>query len=137
MKRIYLSGNMTPDPSYYQTWTAELRRKLSAYSDQYVTSASVVDEEVSNQSIVNHDLARLKMSDLVVVNTSVAQFDHHLTGVVVEIYEAFKQNKVVYTFGDNQRVLSEQIDSPWIEQFVTRHFYNMSDLIQFLLVDNL
>jgi nucleoside 2-deoxyribosyltransferase len=134
MKRIYLSGNMTPNMDHYFEWTTEFAQSMHDI-EEYVLSTPIEQEIHDAQFIVRHDLARLKASDLLVANLNVLDNSHHLTGVVVEIYEAYKQNKPVYTFGDYENI-SEQADSPWISQFITKHFVTMEDLVVFLKFDD-
>jgi len=130
--RIYLSGNMTPDADYYDSWTADLALDLD--DTDFVCSSSMLKDPSDGKYIVNHDLARLTRCDMVVANLSVTDKNFHLTGLIVEVYEAYKQNKPVYTFFDDvgDYIPSDQGLSPWIQQFVTRHFNSYSDLIDFI-----
>jgi len=89
-------------------------------------------EDLDGQFIVQHDLARLQRSDVLVVNSGVKYLEDHLTGAVVEIYEAWKQNKPVYSFCGEGLVQSEQFKSPWVRQFITKQFKNMEDLLYYL-----
>lgn len=130
---IYVAGNMTPDTSVYTSYANQLNTDLQ--DSKYKCSIVNVDAQLSAKFIVHHDLARLKKCDLVVANLGVKDTTHHLTGMVVEIYEAYKQNKPVYTFVDSGLKYSEQSKSPWIQEFVTRHFESYEDLIEFLLFD--
>jgi nucleoside 2-deoxyribosyltransferase len=134
MKRIYLSGNMTPNTDHYFEWCKEFQQYMWSI-EEYACSMPLDHHITDAQFIVRHDLARLKASDLVAVNLNVLDKSHHLTGVVVEIYEAYKQDKPVYTFGDCEHI-SEQANSPWISQFITRHFETMEDLMIFLQFDD-
>lgn len=131
MRKIYLSGNMSPDPQYYQDWTSQMADDLEGH---YICSISKFKAAAESKYIVHHDLARLKVCDILVVNLGITEQHHHLTGAVVEVYEAFKQNKPVYAFWDDSSdiVRSQQASSPWIQEFVTNEFYDYEDLIDHL-----
>lgn len=130
--KIYLSGNMTPSAEIYDTWTSLFEEHLSLFDTPFECSASKLKDPFDGKFIVHHDLARLKNCDIVVANLSVTDKAHHLTGAVVEIYEAYKQNKPVYVFyGDG--VKSEQASSPWIQQFVTKEFEHLTDVLEYLI----
>lgn len=133
--KIYLSGNMSPSADYYSDWTQRITEDLGEY---FETSISELKDPTYGKFIVHHDLARLKRCDMVIANLSVQNTNYHLTGAIVEIYEAFKQNKAVYTFWDDGAYPSEQSLSPWIQQFVTRHFHSYDELVDFVrFEDNL
>lgn len=125
---IYLAGNMTPTPEHYEKWTERIEKQLKG---SYRTTASNFKQ--GTNFIVNQDLGRLKNAHIVVVNFGISDINHHLTGAIVECYEAFKQNKPVYTFTSNDLIRSSQADSPWIKAFVTNEFENEADLIDYLL----
>lgn len=127
--RIYLSGNMTPSSDFYYDWTEEMAMDLN--ETQYECSSSMLKD--CGKYIVQHDLARLKRSDLLVVNLSVTDPSHHMTGAVVEVYEAFKRNIPVYAFTNDKYYRSEQANSPWIQQFVTKEFDSYDELLNHLL----
>lgn len=130
---IYVAGNMTPTFDHYQSYADKLLHNLK--DSNYKCSIANPKIQETAKFIVHHDLARLKKCDLVVANLGVKDTSHHLTGMVVEIYEAYKQNKPVYTFVDDGLKYSEQSKSPWIQEFVTRHFESYEDLVDFLLFD--
>lgn len=130
MKKIYLSGGMTPDQSYYRKWTQDFKNKTFSY---FKCSVPTKIEDYDNKFIVQHDLHRLRNCDFVVVNLEVKDTSHHLTGTVVELYEAFKQNKAVYAFCDGLE--SQQASSPWMEQFITKKFDSSKSLLEFLLLE--
>lgn len=133
--KIYLSGNMSPSSIYYDEWTQQISEDLDYVCE---TSISKLKDPSDGKFIVHHDLARLKRCDMLVANLSVKDFNYHLTGAIVEIYEAFKQNKPVYTFWDESAYPSEQSLSPWIQEFVTKHFNSYEDLIDYIrFEDNL
>lgn len=131
--KIYLSGNMTPSAEYYDMWTSTMTYDLEDVNIR--TSISELKDPSDGKFIVYHDLARLKRCDMLVANLSVTDHNYHLTGAIVEIYEAYKQNKAVYTFFDDAALASEQALSPWIQQFVTRHFDTYEDLIDYLRLE--
>ena len=131
-KTIYLSGNMTPDPNVYYDWVK--RFSSNANLDMYKFSHAK-DTFSDGKFIVRHDLARLKHSDILVANVGVLDPSHHLTGLVVEIYEAYKQNKPVYTFVSDDLIVSEQAKSPWVRQFITKEFSSEEELVTYLIFD--
>jgi nucleoside 2-deoxyribosyltransferase len=131
-KTIYLSGNMTPDPDIYYDWVK--RFTSNEHLDMYKFSHAT-DTFNDSQFIVHHDLARLKHSDILVANVGVLNASHHLTGLVVEIYEAYKQNKPVYTFVSDDLIISEQAKSPWLRQFITKEFSSEEELVAYLIFD--
>lgn len=134
--RLYLSGNMSPSSDYYYVWTEKLKESLE--NAGYEFSISMLKDPSQSKFIVQHDLARLKRCDCVVVNLNVFNSSYHLTGAVVEVYEAYKQGKAVYAFSDPDIPVSEQGDSPWMDQFITARFDSMEDLIAWLqFEDNL
>lgn len=132
MKRIYLSGNMSPSIDYYFAWCQSFAEQVN---DMFSCTMPIETVEYSPQFIVHHDLARLKASDLVVANLNVLDKSHHMTGTVVEIYEAYKQNKPIYSFGASE-FISDQATSPWMSQFITKHFETLDDLITFIRFDD-
>ena len=131
MINLYLSGNMTPSLEYYKTWTSKMKYDFQ----DTVFKCSIADSKTGAKFIVNHDLARLKRCDALVVNLSVTSTEHHLTGLIVEVYEAFKQNMPVYAFYDDSRQRSTQALSPWLQQFITNSFNSYDDLMDYLLFE--
>lgn len=129
---IYASGNMTPEPEVYYDWVGPFAYEVDLL---YHVSISQLKDAAEQKFIVQHDLARLKKSDIVVVNLGVKEKWHHLTGLVVEVYEAYKQNKPVYAFVGEGLRRSAQADSAWIQQFVTHEFATYEDLVDYLMVD--
>lgn len=132
MLKIYLSGNMSPNPSVYFEWIENFQRNI-ALRDKYILSTATYESD--SKFIVRHDLARLTKCDILVVNLGVTNLEHHLTGAVIEIYEAYKQNKPVYAFVSNNLVPSSQSLSPWIDEFITFKFDSEEDLVNFLLYE--
>jgi nucleoside 2-deoxyribosyltransferase len=132
--KIYLSGNMSPNPDYYDYWTKDLKHLLK--DSKFTCSESRLKDPMDSKFIVQHDFARLKRCDMVIANLSVQDTSHHMTGAVVEIYEAYKQNKPVYTFFDSSRFKSEQSSSPWIHEFVTKHFNTLEELLDFIIFED-
>ena len=91
--------------------------------------------EYTNIKEYGREKLELKKCDMVVINLSVEN-DAHLTGAIVECYEAIKQGKVVYAFtGDKPR--SEQANSPWLRSFITKEFGSMEELVTFLQFDEI
>lgn len=129
---IYLSGNMTPSPKYYDEWTRNFAKSLQLYTDKYYCSKS--EPKVGAKLIVQHDLARLRKCDIVVANLGVTDKKHHLTGMIVELYEAIKQHKVVYAFTGDGMKRSDQANSPWMSEFISYEFDCEDDLFQHLQV---
>lgn len=123
-KTIYLSGNMTPNSGAYYSWVSRMTEDLDL---DYDLSWSV--EKHDPKFIVRHDLARLKKCDILVVNLGVTNTKHHLTGAIVEVYEAYKQNIPVYAFVGDDLKRSEQASSPWISEFITHEFDSYSDIV--------
>ena len=135
MTKIYLSGNMTPNSDAYEDWTHEFSNSIKCLygSKDYICSFSVLDNDP--KFIVHHDLARLKKCDILVINLGVLHDDYHLTGSIIEIYEAYKQNKPVYAFTSENLIRSKQANSPWIQQFITKEFDNIKKLLEYLRCD--
>jgi nucleoside 2-deoxyribosyltransferase len=131
--KIYLSGNMTPSADYYEKWTSMFSDYLEKFDTPYKCSISKLKDPTDGKFIVHHDLARLKRCDILVANLSVTDTSHHLTGAIVEIYEAYKQNKPVYVYYSTENPRSEQAGSSWIQQFVTREFNDIIELFDFLI----
>jgi len=127
---IYLSGNMTPSPEFYNSWTEKILHKVES---KFRCTHSKYKEGIN--FIVQTDLARLKNSHILVVNLGVQDKSHHLTGSIVEIYEAFKRNIPVYAFTCDNLIRSEQADSPWIQSFITKEFNSEIELVRYLMVD--
>ena len=131
---IYLSGNMTPSSVYYDTWTKMFADQVEASGIYKCTIAKPLQD---GKLIVHHDLARLKKCDIIVANFSIKTDGIHFTGMIIELYEAIKQNKVVYAFTDSSMIRTEQANSPWIQQFVSKEFSSMQDVLEHLQNDNI
>lgn len=131
MKRIYVSGSMSPSPKNYRAYSIDLLDALDGHG--YEISVSL--HKPNNRFIVHHDLARLKRSDIVVINLGVSDTSHHMTGCVVELFEANRLNIPVYAFVGDGLLRSEQADSPWMEQFITFEFDSFNELINYLICD--
>jgi len=128
---IYLAGNMTPSPIHYNAWTD----KMVAYLERrYRCSAS--NFKSGNNFIVQQDLGRMKNAHMLIANLGVAETEHHLTGLIVECYEAFKQNMPVYAFVSDNLKRSQQADSPWLQSFITKEFANELELRNYLLTED-
>ena len=128
--KIYLTGNMTPIADYYKKWTKEFKDSLL---DNYDCAIAV--QKTDQKFIVRHDLARLKKCDILVINFGVLDIRNHITGAIVEVYEAYKSDIPVYAFTEENVQRSEQADSPWIQHFITHEFKSPDDLILHLLFD--
>ena len=136
MKKIYLSGNMSPSADYYYNWTNDIEAALD--DSEYTCSISAFKDPSKGKLIVRHDLARLSRCDMVVINLSITDVAYHMTGAIVEIYEAYKQGKPVYAFTEEGMPRSMQANSPWMSEFITEEFDSMDDLLHFLkFEDNL
>ena len=129
MLNIYLAGNMTPDAMHYDAWTTKFISVLDGWDGP--ARSGVANQHLSGRMIVRHDLARLRKSDILVVNLAVEDPRNHLTGMVVEIYEAFRLGIPVYAFTDGYH-RSEQADSPWIQEFITHEFQDVEELLHHL-----
>ena len=125
---IYLAGNMTPSPDSYKKWTTEMGSKLSK---KFRTSPSVFKD--GQKFIVRQDLGRLTNAHMVIANLGVTDTNHHLTGLIVECYEAFKQNMPVYAFVSNDLERSHQANSPWLQEFITKEFNSEDEMLEYLL----
>ena len=103
---LYLAGNMTPNTEYYNMWTDDFEASFD--EQDFECSKATIASDESGKFIVHHDLARLKRCDILIANLSVKSSENHLTGLVVEIYEAYKQNKnlskkfKVFIFGEGE-----------------------------------
>ena len=127
---IYLAGNMSPSPKYYNIWTNRITGKLSK---KFRLSPSNFKQ--GTKFIVRQDLGRLNNAHILVVNLGVSDLSHHLTGLVVECYEAYKQNIPVYAFVSDELARSQQADAPWLSEFITHEFENEDNLVKYLLED--
>ena len=125
---VYLAGNMTPDPKIYEDWVDELVDKIFAKYD--CTAATVKPTE---KFIVRSDLGRIKQSHMMIVNLGVTDLSHHLTGLVVECYEAYKQDMPVYAFTSDNLKRSQQANSPWLQHSITHEFKSEDDLVTYLM----
>lgn len=125
---IYLAGNMTPDPKIYADWVGRFTEMVS---EKYRTTSSNFKE--GNKFIVRQDLGRLTNAHILVVNLGVKDVTHHLTGLVVECYEAYKQNMPVYAFVGYGLERSQQADAPWLTEFITKEFPSEGALQSYLL----
>lgn len=131
---VYLSGNMTPDSTHYYDWVSEFSRAFTD-SDRYTCTFS--KQKASAKFSVEHDLARLSRSDIVVANLGISNQEHSIASVIIEIYEARRQGKIVLGFvSGNTR--STQASSPWVSEFLSHEFPTMQDVIDYLIhEDNL
>jgi len=130
---VYLAGNMTPDPKVYNDWTEEIEEKI--FSKYRCTTASTKPTE---KFIVRQDLARIKQAHIIIVNFGVTDINHHLTGLVVECYEAYKQEMPVYAFTSERLHRSQQANSPWLQHSITHEFKTEEEMILYLMnVENL
>lgn len=127
---IYLAGNMTPDASIYNKWTNSM---IETLGKKFRLSPSIFKN--GDKFIVEQDLGRLKNSHIVVVNLGVTDTNHHLTGLIVECYEAHEQNMPVYAFTSNDLYRSNQANSPWLKSFITHDFGTEENLVNYLLND--
>jgi nucleoside 2-deoxyribosyltransferase len=128
---IYLAGNMTPSPDYYNEWTKKISEDLE---DEFRLTYSRFKDDP--KFIVQDDLGRLRNSHIVVVNLGINDINHHLTGLIVECYEANKQHKPVYAFYDDDKIRSSQSDSPWLQSFITKEFNSYDDLVHYLKIES-
>lgn len=130
---IYLAGNMTPDPQPYNEWTHRIKEY---FGSKFRTTHSKFKH--GEKFIVRQDLGRLENSHMVIVNLGVVDLSHHLTGLVVECYEAYKNNKPVYAFTSSDLQRSQQADSPWLQHSITKEFETEREMITYLMnEDNL
>jgi len=127
---IYLSGNMTPSPLFYNAWTDRFIEKVRP---RFRITKS--NPKTGDNFIVHTDLARLKNSHILVINLGVSDTNHHLTGAIVECYEAYKNNIPVYAFTCNNMKRSLQSDSSWLKSFIAKEFNSESELVRYLLTE--
>ena len=127
MLNIYLSGNMTPTPEAYEKWTSEFKETF-----QLPCKVFKAGKLKCHKQIVQTDLYMLQKSDIVIVNLGVPDINDHMTGAVVEVYEAYRQGKLVFGFTGNGLVRSKQSDSPWFKSFITKELDNIDDLMEYL-----
>jgi len=125
---LYLSGNMTPSPLFYNAWTERFAEKVN--HKFRTTKAGFKD---TDNFIVHTDLARLKNSHILILNLGVQDISHHLTGAIIECYEAFKLNIPEYAFTCKSLKRSQQADSPWLRSFISKEFENESELASYLI----
>lgn len=131
--KVYLSGNMTPCTNHYHKWCNLMPQQLGPrFNCTKAKDLALANCSDPGKYIVHHDLARLKRCDIVIVNLGVTDRTHHLTGAIVEVYEAYKQGKPVYAFTESGSIRSEQSNSPWMQEFITREFGSKEELITFL-----
>lgn len=130
--KIYASGNMTPRPELYYFWIGQLKNDLD---ERYDVSESTFKNPQHGKLIVRHDLARLKECDILVINLGVTDTNHHLTGAVVEVYEAYKQGIPVYAFTTPNTLRSHQANSPWMSEFIAAEFDSYDSLVNYLNFD--
>lgn len=125
---IYLAGNMTPDPKVYTNWVLNFSEDVS---EKY--RATFSNFKTDSKFIIRQDLARLTNAHILVANIGVTDLSHHLTGLIVECYEAFKQNIPVYVFVGHGLKRSQQADAPWLQEFITKEFTSEENLKTYLL----
>ena len=116
---IYLAGNMTPSAENYYKWTDRISEKL-----EHKFRSSISEFKTGEKWIVRQDLGRLQNAHMVIVNLGVTDSAHHLTGLVVECYEAYKQNMPVYAFTSQEFERSQQGNSPLVAIFDYSRIYN-------------
>ena len=125
---IYLAGNMTPSTENYYNWTDRISKKL-----EHKFRSSISEFKTGEKWIVRQDLGRLQNAHMVIVNLGVTDSAHHLTGLIVECYEAYKQNMPVYAFTSQEFERSQQGNSPWLQYSITQEFTTEDELIEYLL----
>ena len=125
---IYLAGNMTPSAENYYKWTDRISKKL-----KLKFRSSISKFKTGEKWIVRQDLGRLQNAHMVIVNLGVTDSAHHLTGLIVECYEAYKQNMPVYAFTSREFERSQQGNSPWLQYSITQEFTTEDELIEYLL----
>lgn len=125
---IYLAGNMTPSAENYYKWTDRISEKL-----KLKFRSSISEFKTGEKWIVRQDLGRLQNAHMVIVNLGVTDSAHHLTGLIVECYEAYKQNMPVYAFTSREFERSQQGNSPWLQYSITQEFTTEDELIEYLL----
>ena len=128
---VYYSGNMTPSYEMYYHHGKLLQEGISS---KYVLSLPDIEDFFHNEKfVVRHDIARISKSDLLVLNLGLTDTNHHLTGSIVEVYEAYTQGIPVYAYTPEDMVRSKQANSPWLKHFITHDFGTYEDLVDFLL----
>lgn len=119
---------MTPNPLIYDSWTNRINTFLE---NKFRTTSSKWKQ--GEKWIVRQDLGRLQNAHMVIVNLGVTDLSHHLTGLVVECYEAHKQNMPVYAFTSKELQRSQQADSPWLQHSITHEFQSEKEMIEYLM----
>lgn len=119
---------MTPNPDYYDLWTYDFSKKVKS---KFRTTSSNFKQ--GSKFIVRQDLGRLRNCHILVLNLGLESVNHHLTGAVVEVYEAYKMGIPVYAFTGEKRVRNSQADSPWLQEFISKEFISEQDLVDYLL----
>lgn len=107
------------------TWRLGVKEELNKISDSSNTKVIVVNpcdyfnfEEKKHQTeleVMNFDLAKVKNSDILIVNMDGLNTS---IGTCIECYEAYKQGIPVLAFGSKELYKGLH---PWIQNCITRH----------------
>jgi hypothetical protein len=126
------------DIPFFKTWTKRITEKLEEKYKCLSPYIKYKEENFKSNFIVQHDLHLIKNSDFIVFNHCIPNENVKLTGAVIECYEAHKNNIPVYTFkSDDDGVISSQLKSPWMSEFITYDFENEEELVHYLMYNEI
>lgn len=134
---IYESGKMSGlTYEEMQSWRIYLKAALEQVAENAGVNVRVINpvdfynfvtqRHQTEIEIMNFDLARVKESDLVVVNLDGLSTS---IGTIIECYEAYKREIPVLAFGSDEDY--ENLH-PWIKCCITRHDKNYKECINYI-----
>lgn len=123
---IYEAGKMSGlGLQQMLTWRIELTKELEDTAELVGAKVNAINpvnyfnfvqkRHQTEEEIMKFDLAKVKNSDIVIVNMEGLNTS---IGTCIEVYEAYKREIPVLAFGSNQ--LYEELH-PWIQCCITRH----------------
>lgn len=134
---IYESGKMS-GLSYeaMNTWRKSFSTIIKQVAENSGTNVRVINPVMyynfdfprhkSELEIMNFDLAKVRESNLVVVNLEGLNTS---IGSIIECYEAYKNNIPVLAFGNNDDYPELH---PWVQCCITRHDKNYQECINYI-----
>ena len=135
--QIYLAGKMS-GLSYEQMnqWRIDFDKYIKTIVDDYKIELDCVNpvnyfnfEEMKYQSheeIMKFDLAKVKSSDIIVVNLNGLNTS---IGTCIELYEAYKKEIPILGIGSDE-VFNNLY--PWLKVFITRYDNNYIETIRYI-----
>lgn len=135
---IYEAGAMTNCKSFEEmnNWRIFLKTAINKVAENVGINVRVINpvdyynfREPKHQSELepmNFDLARVRESDLVVVNLEGL---NKSIGSIIECYEAYKNNIPVLAFGNNDDYPELH---PWVQCCITRHDKDYRECINYI-----